>query len=436
MFLFLTKPILIPFLFAVSSVQNSQHNRNHIIPISFHRSNHHSLQRSNNQYYMSSPSSPSSSSSTTTKDPTLMNQNKNNKAAVTSSSATIPLVRNFRLAKGFKNIYRCASTDTLSDFFTENSTQDLSAMDDKSIIEEKITSPVNILLNEIELILDLRSPSERDEEKAIRWMKKASFGIEYFDREEETRSTKYNNENEREDKIVYRIDVLSPSRLFQYLSKNWISSAPEKAKYNFFSTFDTQRLHEMRMDILNEKGLNGLYEAIIETSNDELFASLKAITEYLEKKKKNTRNSSTDSEKGGVAVHCVQGKDRTGLVIMLCQSIVGLNDEAIIGDYHLTEKMKHFESSKKGSKAAEVLQKSKSSSDGGSTKGKLDRTIFSGAPKEAMIDTLAFIRNKYGSVIEYLDSIGFDSQWRERFQKCVEKEEDIIKNVNLPQSRL
>lgn len=434
MFLFLTKPILIPFLFAVSSVQNSQHKRNHIIPISFYRSNHHSLQRSNNQYYMSSPSS-SSSSSSTTKDPILMNQNKNNKGAVTSSSATIPLVRNFRLAKGFRNIYRCASTDTLSDFFTVDSTQDSSAMDDKSIIEEKIPSPVNILLNEIELILDLRSPSERDEEKAIRWMKKASFGIEYFDREE-TRSTKNNNENERKDKIVYRIDVLSPSRLFQYLSKNWISSAPEKAKYNLFSTFDTQRLHEMRMDILNEKGLNGLYEAIIETSQDELFASLKAITEYLEEKKKNTRNSSTGSEKGGVAVHCVQGKDRTGLVIMLCQSTVGLNDEDIIGDYHLTEKMKHFESSKEGSKAAEVLQKSKGSSDGGSTKGKLDRTIFSGAPKEAMIDTLAFIRNKYGSVIEYLDSIGFDSQWRERFLKCVEKEEDMIKNDNLPQSRL
>ncbi|KAL3894335.1 MAG: hypothetical protein SGARI_007777 [Bacillariaceae sp.] len=50
-----------------------------------------------------------------------------------------------------------------------------------------------------------------------------------------------------------------------------------------------------------------------------------------------------------------------------------------------------------------------------STKGKLDRNIFSGTNRQAMIDTLAFLRSKYGSVSPgYLDAIGFDKAWRRR----------------------
>jgi hypothetical protein len=145
----------------------------------------------------------------------------------------------------------------------------------------------------------------------------------------------------------------------------------------------------MRMEILNNKGLSGLYEAMIETSGPEIFACLQAITIHLEFKS------------GDIIIHCVQGKDRTGILIMLCQAMLGVNDNEIINDYHGSDQMMI-----KGSAASESLTGSK---------GKLNRIIFSGAPKEAMVKTLEMIRTKHVSVNGYLDSIGFDTNWRNRF---------------------
>ena len=149
------------------------------------------------------------------------------------------------------------------------------------------------------LILDLRSNSERNETLAQAWMSQAPGGkliTKYFSRDVKT--TNYNIADTSE-RSVYRIDVLSPKRLFDHLGENWLTSPVQKAQYAFSLAFDTQKLHEMRMDILNGKGLQGTYEAILCTSGEELFAALKAITEYLE-----------NNQTGDIAIHCVQGKDR------------------------------------------------------------------------------------------------------------------------------
>jgi len=202
-----------------------------------------------------------------------------------------PLIRNFRQAAGLKRIYRCANTDSLGNLFENDAFPSSSTLDKNS--------PENILLHKAGLILDLRSNSERKETQAQTWMTKAPGGkivTKYFERD--AIATNYNVADTSE-RSVYRIDVLSPKRLFDYLSNNWVISPVQKAQYTFSLLFDTQQLHEMRMDILNERGLKGLYEAIIETSREELFASLKAITEYLE-----------NNDTGDVIVHCVQGKDR------------------------------------------------------------------------------------------------------------------------------
>lgn len=55
------------------------------------------------------------------------------------------------------------------------------------------------------------------------------------------------------------------------------------------------------MEVLNSRGLAGLYEAIIQTSGREMFEALCAITLYLEACRK---------DDGSVVIHCVQGKDR------------------------------------------------------------------------------------------------------------------------------
>ena len=298
------------------------------------------------------------------------------------------VVKNFRQAASLPGIYRCASTDGLAKVF-EDAAKPVQCIDD---------SPAEILLNRAGLILDLRSQSERDEASARRWMECApngGFVAEDFERASSLSGT---NQDKRR---VLRIDVLSPSRLFGHLTNQWMSPS-QKALAAMYYAIDGNKLHELRMDVLNEKGLAGLYEAIISTSGEELRAGLIAITEYLE-----------GNVDGACAVHCVQGKDRTGLLIMLCQSMIGLSDEEIIADYHLSDALRKRD---EGSAAADQF--------GGKVKkkGKLDRSVFSGAPKEAMIETLAWIRAQYGSINPgYLDIIGFDRQWRDRFVKAVTK---------------
>ncbi len=90
---------------------------------------------------------------------------------------------------------------------------------------------------------------------------------------------------------------------------------------------------------------------------------------------------------------------------MLCQAMIGLDDESIIADYHKSESL--LGSKERNSSAASMAGKDR--------KGKLSREIFSGSPEEVMKSTLEFIRKKYGSVNGYLDSVGFNSHWRERF---------------------
>lgn len=92
---------------------------------------------------------------------------------------------------------------------------------------------------------------------------------------------------------------------------------------------------------------------------------------------------------------------------MLCQSILGLSDEEIVADYHKSDVMRE-------SSASEVMKPRR--------KGKLDRNLFSGAPREAMVQALDCIRKKHGSVSPgYVDFIGFDQSWRERLVQCIEE---------------
>ena len=330
-------------------------------------------------------------------------------------------IRNFRQAACLRDVYRCGSTDDLSGV----------KKGDSRLSDPE--SPESILLRRAGLILDLRSASERDEEKARKWMAAAPggpFSFVTFMRDSGTQPM-VSAVGQGRRRIVNRIDVLSPSRLFAYLSENWLSPAQKILSAIYFAV-DTGRLHELRMDVLNERGLAGLYEAIVRTSEKELAHGLVAITEHFE----------ADPNRRPVAVHCVQGKDRTGLLIMLCQSIIGVSDEEIISDYHVSSKLRKIED---GSAAAEGLKKLRKIEDGsvaaaGLRKGKLDRRVFSGAPKEAMVETMGFIRRNYGSICPgYLDAIGFDDQWRLRFVNALSTRTGKSAEVevgSLPKSRL
>ena len=107
---------------------------------------------------------------------------------------------------------------------------------------------------------------------------------------------------------------------------------------------------------------------------------------------------------------------RTGMLVMLLQSIVGVSDRSIVEDYFASDNvMGHY-----GSAAAVAAL-------GGERQyGRLDRVLFSRATKEAMVATLEYLRQKYGSISPgYLDHIGFNKDWRHRISGHLHKSNEF-----------
>jgi len=111
-----------------------------------------------------------------------------------------------------------------------------------------------------------------------------------------------------------------------------------------------------------------------------------------------------DAPDGGVLVHCHAGKDRTGLVIALALAVVGVSDDDIADDYALT---------------AHVLETliadwlDKMSSD----QAERSRLRQLAEPRrEAMLDTLAYLRANYGSAETYLAGGGVSGDQLERLR--------------------
>ena len=307
----------------------------------------------------------------------------------------IMTVKNFRQALGMPSIYRCAKPDHLLSV-KKNAANNYSTAD--------MSEAERILLHDAGLVIDLRSHSERDEEQAQAWMSQAPGGSFRIVQDTVSDLLKNDNSGQRQPKkrrTVLRLDPLESSQFMAYLDEHWLSP-DQKAKASFYQLLaDEERLHNLRMQVLNEKGLIGLNQAILETGKQEMLAGLQAITLHLE-----------HSPDNPVVIHCVQGKDRTGLLVMLCQSILGVGDAEIMDCYHESEARILESSSSSG--AATKLQRT------GMAKGKLDRKVFMAAPKEVMEATLGWLRDKDGSVSPgYLDFIGFDEEWRDRFKRAM-----------------
>lgn len=301
-------------------------------------------------------------------------------------------VKNFRKAMGLPTIYRCAKPDHLS---VKN-----------NAASNTLSEAERILLHDAGLVIDLRSDSERNEEQARAWMSQAPGGsfpivrhtVTDFVNDDDPVEQQQQQQPKKQ-RTVLRLDPLEASQFMAYLDEHWLSP-DQKAKASFYKLVDGERLHNLRMQVLNEKGLIGLNQAILETGKQEMLAALQAITLHLERYPEDP-----------VVIHCVQGKDRTGLLVMLCQSILGVSDAEIEDCYHESE-ARILETSSSG--AATTLQRT------GMAKGKLDRNVFMAAPREVMEATLGWLRDKYGSVSPgYLDFIGFDEEWRDRFKRAM-----------------
>ena len=189
-------------------------------------------------------------------------------------------IRNFRRAAGIENVFRCGSTDELGVKIEDNCQQ--------------WSNAEWFVLQQAGMILDLRSPGERNEPQARKWMEYAPRPIQVVAGDEEYR----HHANTPKNRFVVRINVLSPPRFMSYIEDNWLRVS-EKVQATWFRMIDGQKLHELRIEALNERGLAGLNEIILETGKRQLCRALQTITLHLEK-----------NPSDPVVIHCVQGKDR------------------------------------------------------------------------------------------------------------------------------
>eukprot|EP00531_Pseudo-nitzschia_arenysensis_P018822 CAMPEP_0116134218 /NCGR_PEP_ID=MMETSP0329-20121206/10529_1 /TAXON_ID=697910 /ORGANISM="Pseudo-nitzschia arenysensis, Strain B593" /LENGTH=337 /DNA_ID=CAMNT_0003628915 /DNA_START=412 /DNA_END=1422 /DNA_ORIENTATION=- len=302
-------------------------------------------------------------------------------------------------------------------------------------------------------------PVERREDDAKLWMKEASKKnvlLQSFDSNNYTTTTKkqrpirvlelpatrsqpmlgtekiFANKNLR---YVIRLDVLNRAELVAYAREKWLGSPK--------ATTSTTSWNEIMTEV-NRRGLAGLNEAILETRSGKLgmCLALKLMTLYREdrmtsnpkvslqqqqQQQENSQNyqtiNSCTNDKydqglvpidASIAFHCVQGKDRTGMLAMLIQLLMGCSDEIIVEDYYRSnaEFIKDNTSSSSSSAAAAVMLVSNDNNNNNNKRNgrvRMDASVFSGTNRSAMISTLgvcvAATGKPWKDILIALDSI-------------------------------
>jgi protein tyrosine/serine phosphatase len=111
-----------------------------------------------------------------------------------------------------------------------------------------------------------------------------------------------------------------------------------------------------------------------------------------------------DPEAAPVVVHCMAGKDRTGVVCALTLSLLGVSDDDISADYALTE-------SSMASLTAYLREHNPAAIEG--------QDHMFDSPREAMLLFLDDIRTLHGSVEKYVREIGVSAEQVETLRESL-----------------
>lgn len=129
--------------------------------------------------------------------------------------------------------------------------------------------------------------------------------------------------------------------------------------------------------------LSEVYEFIIDNYKDNICKVLNTIS---------------CAPEGAILYHCFLGKDRTGILSMLLLTIAGVDEDDIVADYQLTytylEKYIHDNSESLWDTNAEMHY----------------------SLPQTMRTVIDYIKNKYGSVIDYIKSIGLSDESIEKIK--------------------
>lgn len=146
----------------------------------------------------------------------------------------------------------------------------------------------------------------------------------------------------------------------------------------------------------------------LEASNaaapDDAIATRDAYLIFLERFKPNVAaavRAVGDSPEGGVVIHCVGGKDRTGLLTAFLLHLAGVSDEQIAADYAVSEErlLPRHEGWFAAAESDEELER-------------LRR--IAQCPPDSMLGVFAELERRYGGIEAYLRSAGVTDDELER----------------------
>lgn len=158
-----------------------------------------------------------------------------------------------------------------------------------------------------------------------------------------------------------------------------------------FSRRVYQRARNIVLEYVNEGGLPLLNQLLLHYSGEDIARVLRICA---------------DDSRYPIGLYCTAGKDRTGLISMLILAALGTPDEAILDDYVLSDSAYKDLNDHKAMVGALEQQN-------------LDAETFLRAPRHVMEQTLKELRESYGTVEQYLDSIGFDAAWRAKLKHAL-----------------
>ena len=141
-------------------------------------------------------------------------------------------------------------------------------------------------------------------------------------------------------------------------------------------------------------------EAATTAAPDDAAATRDAYLIFLERFKDNVAASVravAHAPQGGVVIHCVGGKDRTGLLTALLLHVAGVDEATIARDYALSEERlrERHEPWFEAAESEEELQRLR----------RIAQT-----PAESMLGVFAELERRYGGVEEYLRATGVSDE--------------------------
>lgn len=144
---------------------------------------------------------------------------------------------------------------------------------------------------------------------------------------------------------------------------------------------EAERIERLLRDARDPAEATGLlYADTLERCRDTVASSVEAVARAAD---------------GAVVVHCFVGKDRTGIVSALLLDLAGVESEAIVDDYALTD-------GRVGSLVDAWIDEATDEPE------RAHRERISGAPQEAMRSMLQLLRTRHGDARGYLTAAGLD----------------------------